>query len=146
WFLWPRPRTWRDIRSSFPCPIQITAGVATFLIIMFSCGVVSYPSETVYQLTPSIPFLPNVFSENKFGRAQFISVHKLLFDGDWDQMRLRRHSPWSATLIAPRARPEVLASSRRAEVSLRGRDLNGAYLLASHLDGLDFTSVKLNYA
>lgn len=170
WTLWPsvaRGETariaWRDFRR-----VRIVASALVSLaLVLMVFTIATFPGESLDRNLPSVRFIPTKWpSSQKEGAAieqgflallksmGWSSLHEWLFAGEVDLVTGKPASLWSNRLVLPRLdvtqgpqfATEAKIAAPPAPLSLRGRQLDGAVLVAAHLRKADFTAAHLQDA
>jgi uncharacterized protein YjbI with pentapeptide repeats len=156
WLLWPALAERRE-RLQRPDPRR-HAGllIAGLVPIGLAFTAATFPGEWLDDLVGRRQWFPSGRAASLEGQGEtgWTSVHDLLFHGAVDEVRLRRDSPFSNTLVlagfdAPAAvgldDPKALESARTT-LTLRGRRLEGAVLIGADLCKADLSGAALDGA
>jgi uncharacterized protein YjbI with pentapeptide repeats len=151
WVFWPMVAQgttslrWREFRRG-----RLAGGlVASLLIGLMVVTVATFPGEWLDDHLPSLRIVPISWAP-----IRWASLHELFIAGAVDEVEQRPRSLWSNRLVLPgidvidRAKfdSEAKISGLAETISLRGRRLNGAVLVGSHLRKADFTGAQLESA
>jgi hypothetical protein len=142
WFFWHAFRHDTEGNRRRRALMVAVGCIGTFLLLIFSGCLTTFPSETMYRnvVSKSVDsFVSFVFNDPG------ISASRIFFEGDVDGVTGRPSSLFANRIILPGERFYDDAKHEKAEVSvsLRGRDLRGAVLPRSDLRLADFTGATL---
>ena len=148
WTLWPSVARgerssihWRDVRR----PNVAAAAAASALPVLLVLTIATFPGEWLDKNRLSVPIVPE-FGTKSVGESIRLAIrwrtpHQVLVGGDIDLVARKTTSLWSNRLVLPNL--EVKPGDN---ISLRGRHLEGAVLLAAKLPKMDFTAARLEGA
>jgi uncharacterized protein YjbI with pentapeptide repeats len=150
WILWQRiQRTTLETASLKLSFVRAAVGLTSAVILMmFSVCVATYPGEWTDNNVPSIPIIPTKWKFRWDDKADWISLHALLFLGEADEITGKPRSLLSNRLILTNqifVDREKLATTETSR-QLRGRDLRGAIFVGTDLRKIDFTGSTLEEA
>ncbi len=142
WFFWPAFRP--DIEGNWRRRALMAAigCIGTFLLLIFSVSLATFPGEAVYRnaVSKGVDALVSLAF-----RDESTSASRVFFEGDVDGVTGHPSSLFANRIILPGERfyDETKHEKAETSVSLRGRDLRGAVMPRSDLRLADFTGATL---
>jgi uncharacterized protein YjbI with pentapeptide repeats len=156
WLLWPAISEPNATPAGLDPKRHVGLLIAGIIPIGLAFTVATFPGEWLDDLIGRRQWIPagRASSAKAQGESGWTSIHDLLFHGEIDEVRRRRESPFSNTLVlsgfdgpaaAGLADPKALESAR-VTLALRGRRFEGAVLIGADLRKADLTGARLDGA
>jgi hypothetical protein len=153
WILWPsiaRGKAarlgWNDFRHVKVLALLPTSSLPVVLVV----AIATFPGEWLEENLPPVRIIPTTWAAWT-SPSGWATLHELLVAGQVNYVTGRPQSLWSNVLVLPNfevgdrlkfdAEGKIAISSDT--LSLRGRSLEGAVLVAAHLRRADFTGARL---
>jgi hypothetical protein len=165
WILWPSIASGETTRlrgNDFRRVPVLGSLLASSLALLLAVTIATFPGEWLEEKLPPVRLIPTTWEAWTLPSVQAIqapgsgwaTLHELLVAGEVNYVTGRPQSLWSNVLVLPNfevgdrvkfdTEGKIAISS--IIMSLRGRSLEGAVLVAAHLRKADFTGARLSGA